>query len=76
MVGRWAFYALQYLDRISRYTAATAVVVWTPEAIDLLVVDVEIYVRICFEAFKVVEFVARAHDTFLNFILVGVLRCS
>ena len=41
-----------------------------PETINLLIVDVEIYIWVLFEAFKVVKLVARAHNTFLNFVLI------
>ena len=47
--------------------------VGTPEPIDLLVVDVKINVRVSFEAFKVIEFVARTYDTFLYLLLARVL---
>ena len=43
------------------------------EPIDLLVVDVKINVRVSFEAFKVIEFVARTYDTFLYLLLARVL---
>ena len=47
--------------------------VGAPEPIDLLVVDVKINVRVSFEAFKVIEFVARTYDTFLYLLLARVL---
>ena len=47
-----------------------------PEAINLLIVDVEIYIWVLFEAFKVVKLVARAHNTFLNFVLIDIPRSS
>ena len=61
MIRSWAFNALQNLDGISRYSAATAVVMRAAEAIDLLIVDVEVHVRVLLEAFQVVELVARAN---------------
>ena len=47
--------------------------VGAPEPIDLLVVDIKINVRVSFEAFKVIEFVARTYDTFLYLLLARVL---
>ena len=47
--------------------------VGAPEPIDLLIVDVKINVRVSFEAFKVIEFVARTYDTFLYLLLARVL---
>ena len=61
MIRSWTFNALQNLDGISRYSAAAAVVMRAAEAIDLLIVDVEVHVRVLLEAFQVVELVARAN---------------
>ena len=47
--------------------------VGAPEPIDLLVVDVKINVRVSFEAFKVIEFVARTYNTFFYLLLARVL---
>ena len=75
MVRSWTLDTLEDLNRVTRYSTTTAVMMRAAESVDLLVVDVEVNVRVCFEALEMVELIARANNAFFYLLLARVFRC-